>query len=233
MKISKEVNMNNMGKLIIWLKVYGLITKEIPFVFTTMNLNDLDSLTYPFQNEKEFFEKNKNTIFEQLKKERKLYNLEFSPIDIELSLNKNCIYILMKERKIRVLFQNIKIKEKEVSLEELTKKELREKLRNIYLLDNEVKKDPNYESIFKGFDTIKIAKIKADLIKEEDIAFFWEFIKNKNRFYSIVRLLFFKGAFEETLFYFLSTIPLKEHREEREYIRIKNVKDYWWINEDD
>lgn len=43
--------MGNYVKLIICIHVYDLFSKDIEFEYTTMTLDNIDQLTYPFENE--------------------------------------------------------------------------------------------------------------------------------------------------------------------------------------
>ena len=72
-------------------------------------------------------------------------------------------------------------------MEELAKERLKQGMLNyLYLFDAQGTKDPNYESIFKNSDIKLFARIKGNLIREEEIDFIWTFYKQK-----IVFILFF------------------------------------------
>lgn len=222
--------MGNDVKLIICIHIYDLFSKDIEFVYTTMSLDNIDQLTYPFENEEEFFAMNKSVIFERLMRRRKTYDIECTPSDIYLSPEvKNSIYLVKKGKKIRPLFKTIQRNNETISIEELAKERLKKgMLHYLFLYDEQGTKDPNYESIFKNCDVKVYTKIKVNMLKEEDIEYIWNFLKNKNRFYPILRFILTNDTNEMLWNTFAKTIPLKEIPEEREYTRTRKSKKYWY-----
>lgn len=222
--------MGNDVKLIICIHIYDLFSKDIEFVYTTMSLDNIDQLTYPFENEEEFFAMNKSVIFERLMRRRKTYDIECTPSDIYLSPEvKNSIYLVKKGKKIRPLFKTIQRNNETISIEELAKERLKKgMLHYLFLYDEQGTKDPNYESIFKNCDVKVYTKIKVNMLKDEDIEYIWNFLKNKNRFYPILRFILTNGTNEMLWNTFAKTIPLKEIPEEREYTRTRKSKKYWY-----
>lgn len=180
--------MGNYVKLIICIHVYDLFSKDIEFEYTTMTLDNIDQLTYPFENEEEFFAMNKDVIFGRLLRRRKTYDIDSTPSDIYLNLEvKNSIYLVKNGKKIRPLFKTIQRNNNIITMEELAKERLKQGMLNyLYLFNAQGTKDPNYESIFKNSDIKLFARIKGNLIREEDIDFIWTFYKQK-----IVFILFF------------------------------------------
>lgn len=217
-------------KLIICLKVCSLIPKNIEFVYTRMNLNNIDEFTYPFQNEEDFFNNNKSAIFYEVRKKANFYDIDIDPTDIYLNTDvKNSIFLLKRDKKVKALFQNIKCGNKEYLLEELVKSRLKNNmLRVLYIFDERGMKDTNYESIFKSCDNRVYALIKGDLIEDKVVDYIWTFFKTKNRFYAILRFILSSG--DEYILWniYTKTISLKENYDERAYVRSRKSKKYWY-----
>lgn len=222
--------MGNDVKLVICIHVYDLFPKDIEFVYTIMSLDNIDQLTYPFENEEEFFAMKKGAIFARLMGRSKAYDIESTPSDIYLNPEvKNSIYLVKNGKKIRPLFKTIQRNNETITIEELAKERLQQgMLKYLYLFDEQGTKDPNYESIFKNCDVKVLARTKANLIREEDIDFIWSFFQKKNRFYPIFRFILSSGTNEMLWDTFAKTIPLKEIPEEREYTRTRKSKKYWY-----
>ena len=126
--------MNDVAKLIVCLNSYGFIPKEMTIVFEIGTLNNLDLLTYSYQNANDFFLKNRNKIINCIKKQIPCYeinvNFEFLELKSEIDIP---IYIEMKEETLPVLFKTIRTNDKEENLEVFIKERL--KNNGLYLLD--------------------------------------------------------------------------------------------------
>lgn len=114
--------MRSDAKLIVDLKVYGFEQRNIQFVYKLDTLENIDLLTYPFSNEKEFFEAKKSEILNKLNKELNVYGFQFPISTIELDEEISYpIFIVREAKKKQVLFQWIKVQNKEYLIEDLAK----------------------------------------------------------------------------------------------------------------
>lgn len=226
--------MEDKAKLIICLKINKLNIENFKLEFTKMTLNNIDQLTFHYQNEEEFFASYKSVIYKELKRKKSFSELEFLPEDIELNTdNRDCIYISKGKKKIRALFQNIKIKNESISIEDLVKNRFIENqmLRMLYICDGEaLRNDPEYESIFKGCKNMVFARIKANFIRDIDIEYIWNFLKNKNRFFPVLRFLLVDGDLNFLINNYIEKVPIKEFEEEeeieKEMVRERKMDNY-------
>ncbi len=221
--------MNDVAKLIVCLNSYGFIPKEMTIVFEIGTLNNLDLLTYSYQNANDFFLKNRNKIINCIKKQIPCYeinvNFEFLELKSEIDIP---IYIEMKEETLPVLFKTIRTNDKEENLEVFIKERLKNNgLYLLYLCDSYIQKDVEYESIFKNCNRHIYTKIMENLVKEEEIDYVWNFFKSKNRFFAIIRFLVNAENMEEALDCFSKMIPLKETRESNDYEYTRRMKQTW------
>lgn len=195
--------------LCIDLILYGLEQKEIEFKYTIASIEHIDKITYSYKNEGEFFERKKSEIIKRILANSATYDIKIRPIDIEMGENK--IYIRKEDRKIHPLFQEIKMKEANVKLEDLIKKRMFDgNLYQLYLCDKKRKSDSSFESIFEGCATNLLERIELDLCSSEDIEYIWDFFKTKHRLYSIMRLLLLKAPLSVMEEKFVLEIPLVE-----------------------
>lgn len=221
--------MNELAKLMICLKSYGFTTNDIKIVYETGTLSNLDLLTHPFQDVTDFFLKNQESIINRIKRQIPLYevNVNFDFLELNSEID-NPIYIEKDQTILPALLKTMKTEEGEVSLEYFIKKHLMNNgLYLLHLCDSFLQPDIEYESIFKNCDKRIYAKIKANLVNEQDIDYVWNFLKTKNRFYSVIRFLLNSENLENIVDCFSKMIPLKETRETRDYERIITRKQTW------
>lgn len=213
--------MRSDAKLIVDLKVYGFEQRNIQFVYKLDTLENIDLLTYPFSNEKEFFEAKKSEILNKLNKELNVYGFQFPISTIELDEEISYpIFIVREAKKKQVLFQWIKVQNKEYLIEDLAKiRLLKNKAYHLFFCDEIASQDINYESIFAFCNKNIYMKIKTNLLKKEDIENFFEFLKTKRRYFSILRFILSSKELEELIEIYLETVPKKENKEERNSIR--------------
>lgn len=227
--------MCNIVSLIIHLKIYGFVEQTREITFTSDVLSTIDKLTFPFENANDFLEKNQEIIRKKLEKESNLNEIIAYTDFIELNTKvKNPLYIVKENRNIQPLFQNIIFQRKQENLESLIKNRLKNNwLKTLWTLDCEAKTTLEYESIFKDCDRKVLAKIKANLLNEEDIRSIWEFFKTKNRFYDIIRFLLLEGDELTLTSYFLENFPFKEYETGRDFTRSRKVVEYRFPYKDD
>ena len=180
--------------LVINLELYGFENTTIHFVYKIDYLEYIDRLTLMYLNEEQFFQKNKKEILRKLCEQKKYYQLELNPIDIEMCEEK--IYIIKENKKIRALFQEISYKNNRIPLENIIINiMLGHSLTELYESDLQMQLDYEYLSLFKNLPKSIMNKLKLSSIfpeyklKIEDIEFIWTELKKDNRIYIIIRLL--------------------------------------------
>ena len=103
-------------KLILIIKTQSFEDKIVEFCYKSDALEEIDRLTYSYENEFAFFNEKKAEILEELNKNKKRYMLDFHVVDIELTKR---ITILKEKHLIRPFFQNIIYKENTINQEAL------------------------------------------------------------------------------------------------------------------
>ena len=204
------------SKLVVYLKLLGLIRKKIEYIYKIDTLEAIDKLTYPYKNAEEFFRKRKKDILRGLILEKRKYDIEINPEDIELEYNQ--IYTLKKDKKIRTLFQEITYKENIIKLEDLIKQRmLNGSLKQLYVCDKIAEKnEKSYESIFKNYN-IKMLEKSFTI---EDIKKILLYLKRDYRFYLIIRFLLLKENNEKNKEEFLNQIIIMKNPENIETCEI-------------
>lgn len=217
-----------MGKEICELKVSTEIlsffnhTDEITQISAT--LDRIDEMTYSYENAQSFFD-----YFIKTKKSRISNDFErengYSPTGY--LLGENGIYVLKDGQKKRALFKNIQIGDKEYPLEEILLSRLYNgNLIQLYLCDQFRSLREEYDSLFAGVDNYYIEKLELMAWNAQDLRETWNFLKNSNRKYQIMRFVLpdlknYEGDLNE-LFY--EEIPSHENYRDgdRQNSQVKN-----------
>lgn len=202
---------NQSVTLYIDLMLYGLESKQILFAYKIDQLNEIDKLTYNYTDEKAFFEYKRAEVMKKIKLQATYYNINILPLDIELGTNK--IYIQKGKKKIRPLFQNIQFKNQSVSLDDLLKKKLMQgKIVDLYHCDKKRQSYSEYQSIFEECPFITLEKLEWNIYDNKDIEYILEFLKTKDRVYSIFRWILSNSSGIELEESFMNDIPLTENK---------------------
>lgn len=202
------------------IQLFGLEPKRIDFEYMRASLDNIDKKTYPYLNEESFFEEEKGNIMKRIASLSTIYDIKILPTDIELGEEK--MYIQKGDKRIHPLFQEIKIKNMFIKLEDLVKNRLAKgKLLDLYQYDKKRQTSSGYEPIFEGCSVSIMERIEMNVWNLEDLEYILRFLKSKSRVYLIFRWILLNAPQEELEERFYNEIPLEEIRYKREEKELK------------
>ena len=192
-------------------EIYSFVNHTIEVLMQETPLEQIDDLTYRYQNIHDFFE-----YFLQVKKYlvRQEFEREngFSPSGY--GLGKNGIYILKDGEKIRPLFKKIEIKGVEYPLDEIILSRLyEENLLQLYECDKFRCQLGDYDSFFSELHPSEIEMLELGVFNAHEVRKIWAMLKQSTRIYPLMRFLInsyknYEGSVNEI---FCELVPAHEH----------------------
>lgn len=207
--------MKEKASLVLNINVISMEPTVVFFLYKSDSLEGLDRETFNYQNEKEYFLKNRKNILKKLKLETLKYNLETIPYDIAL----NNIWIELNNKKIRSLFSNIKMQDTYIPLEDIIKRKLWQgNLARLYQIDKYFTSNPKYTSLFNDFNAEQKMLLEQHYMTPEIVSQFWQYIERHDCFYHLLRI-FLANTYNEMYEKFINSDIIKKQE------KIEEVKE--------
>lgn len=174
-------------QLVVSTEVLSFLNHTVEFVVKEATLDDIDDLTYSYRNEESFFNYySKNKTYELRNEFERDHG--FSPTGY--LPGENGIYIKKGDKIIHPLYKNIKIKDKEYSVEDIILSRLYNgNLLQLYLCDKYRSSVSDYDSFFDGLDESYFERIELGTYTEDDVRMVWGWIKDSKRKFQLMRFL--------------------------------------------
>lgn len=202
---------NNKYKLVVSTEVLSFFNHTVEYVMKEGSLEDIDDITYTYRNEESFFNYFAKCQTRELRNEFEREH-GFSPT--EYLLGENGVYITKDDKKIHPLYKNIKIQDKEYSLEDIILSRLYNgNLLQLYLCDKYRASTSDYDSFFSWLDESYFERIELGTYDANDVRMVWGWIKDSKRRYQLMRFLMrdyrkYEGDISKL---FMESIPAHEN----------------------
>lgn len=183
--------------LVIYLDCYGLenFNNPYPLSFLKTELSRIDKVTFECPNAQRFFEKNKYVLLLRCKSK---FNAEKKVPPVDVALNKKGVLLFSEKysKSYPPLFETMTISEKVYpTIDVVAKRLYKKRIYDLYHADKENQKNPDYQSIFTGFDGefVECLEQKTD-VTPQAMYLFLNAMKSKDFYFQILRFALSEGA---------------------------------------